>query len=126
MASEISAVIANVADRQPLAARTANTTSTQGIAGASDVRASQNASAQVATSEVDREAVSQAVQELNDHVQNIRRDLEFSVDETSGRTVISVIDPESEEVIRQIPPESVIDAARNLQRLEGLLLSAEA
>lgn len=76
--------------------------------------------------EPDSEAVNQAVQNLNDHVQSIDRNLEFTVDRLSGNTVISVIDPETEEVIRQIPPETAVNAAKNLQRLEGLLLSAEA
>ena len=81
---------------------------------------------QVRRSEPNREAVSQAVQNLNDRVQNVQRNLEFTIDELSGNTVISVIDSETEEVIRQIPPETVLNAAKNLQRLEGLLISAEA
>ncbi|MBL1433832.1 MAG: flagellar biosynthesis protein FlaG [Gammaproteobacteria bacterium] len=76
--------------------------------------------------QVDREAVNQAVQNLNDYVQKIDRNLEFAVDERSGNTVISVIDQETSEVIRQIPSEAVLNASKNLQRLEGLLLSAEA
>jgi len=76
--------------------------------------------------QVDREAVNQAVQNLNDYVQNIDRNLVFAVDERSGNTVISVIDQETSEVVRQIPSEAVLNASKNLQRLEGLLLSAEA
>lgn len=81
---------------------------------------------QVRVNRPDQEAVDQAVQNLNDFVQNIERNLEFSVDRNNGNTVISVIDPQTEEVIRQIPPEKAVNAVRNLQRLEGLLLSAEA
>lgn len=88
--------------------------------------AAQRSEDQGSLGQVDREAVNQAVQNLNDYVQQIDRNLEFAVDETSGSTIISVIDRETEELVRQIPSEAALNASRNLQRLEGLLLSAEA
>lgn len=54
------------------------------------------------------------VRELNNHVQRIQRELEFSVDETSGRTVIKVVDLETKEVIRQIPGEEALRVAQKL------------
>ncbi len=53
-----------------------------------------------------------AVQQMNTYVQNIQRDLQFSVDEESGRNVVKVIDSKSKEVIRQIPSEEVLVLAR--------------
>lgn len=53
-----------------------------------------------------------AVQKMNMYVQNIQRDLQFSVDEASGRNVVKVIDSKSKEVIRQIPSEEVLALAR--------------
>jgi|GEM_PF-1634476 len=44
-----------------------------------------------------------------------RPDLEFKVDEVSGRTVITVYHPETEEVIRQIPPEEAMRLAQILR-----------
>ncbi len=52
--------------------------------------------------------MSQAAKHLNELTQSIRRELQFAVDNDSGRTVISVIDQESGEKIRQIPPEEVL------------------
>lgn len=72
----------------------------------------------------------QAVTRMNDFVQNLQRDLRFEVDDDLGRTVISVVDSETKEVIRQIPPETVIERARRLQAqedaAEGLLLREQA
>jgi flagellar protein FlaG len=48
------------------------------------------------------------VEELSGIVQAVRRELEFSVDEDSGRIVVRVTDAESGELIRQIPPEEVL------------------
>src|SRR5437016_2994263 len=49
-----------------------------------------------------------AVSHLNTHAQLLQRDLQFSIDENSGQTVIKVIDPETKEVIRQIPAEETL------------------
>ena len=59
--------------------------------------------------------VETAVRHLNDYAQRMNRELHFNVDKESGRTVIRVIDPESDEVIRQIPPEEILALARYLQ-----------
>ena len=56
----------------------------------------------------------QAVSKLNDYVQNIQRDLQFSIDKESGTMVVKVIDTKSEKVIRQIPNEETLRLARNL------------
>ena len=45
----------------------------------------------------------QAVSKLNDYVQNVQRNLQFSIDKESGATVVKVIDSKSDKVIRQIP-----------------------
>lgn len=75
------------------------------------------------------EALSSAVKELNDYVQNIQRNLQFSMDEASGRTIITVTDALTDETIRQIPSEEVIQLARHLKGLEeqqGILLQIKA
>ncbi|HED38972.1 MAG TPA: flagellar protein FlaG [Chromatiales bacterium] len=63
--------------------------------------------------------ISEAVSRMSDYVQNIRRGLEFSVDEESDRTVITVYDIESEEVIRQIPSEEFLNLVRQMKGENG-------
>ena len=71
--------------------------------------------------------VMEAVSRIQDYVQNLRRDLQFRVDEDLNRVVVSVVDPESGEVIRQIPGEEVIAVARSLEKMQqGLLLNQQA
>jgi flagellar protein FlaG len=72
------------------------------------------------------ERLSEAVEELNGLVQNVRRELRFSVDDNSGRSVISVIDSETEEVIRQIPPEQVMSLIEHFKESEGGLFQEKA
>ncbi len=59
--------------------------------------------------------VDKAVAQLNDYVQSLQRDLRFSVDDELGKAVVSVIDRNSQEVIRQIPNETALQLARNLK-----------
>ena len=60
--------------------------------------------------------VEQIVKDMKDYVQNVKRELEFSVDEESGRTIITVKDSETNEVIRQIPPEDLLYLVKALQK----------
>lgn len=69
--------------------------------------------------EISSEDLQQAVSELNQHIQNIERDLFFSVDDSSGRTVVRVVNSETEEVIRQIPSEEVLRISRSIHEQMG-------
>jgi len=74
----------------------------------------------------DAPAAEDAVRRIQSYVQSVRRELRFSVDDATGRMVIKVLDPETDEVIRQIPPEEIIAIARALsespERVAGGLL----
>lgn len=67
------------------------------------------------TEEVSRpEDLQKAVASINDFVQSVQRDLQFTVDDELEKTVIKVVDGYSGEVIRQIPEEVFLDLARKL------------
>lgn len=63
-----------------------------------------------------------AVTKLNDYIQNVQRDLEFQTDQTSGKTVITVVDRQTSEVVRQIPDDVALRLAQDLQQDEPLSL----
>jgi flagellar protein FlaG len=65
--------------------------------------------------------VSGAVERLNELMGGRERSLKFDVDEASGRTVITVINPITKEVVRQIPPEELLAIAHTLERLGSLI-----
>ena len=73
-----------------------------------------------------REALKEAMVGLSELIQSQRRSLEFSVDATSGRTVIRVLDAETQEIIRQIPAEEVVNLSRWLKGSAGVLFDAKA
>jgi len=72
--------------------------------------------------EADTQAVENAVSKLNEYVQSTARTLNFQVDDDSGKTVIKVYDRESDQLIRQIPNELVLELARRLNEEEPSLL----
>jgi len=76
--------------------------------------------------EVQGEKVEEIVAELNELAQQIERQLQFSVDKDSGRTVIRVIDSQTEEVIREIPPKEILTLRRRLDEVQGVLFETEA
>lgn len=68
------------------------------------------------------EQVKQAVQEINHSMRSESRGLEFSIDDESERTIVKVIDKQTEEVIRQIPTEEVMAISKSLDQVIGKLL----
>jgi uncharacterized FlaG/YvyC family protein len=71
------------------------------------------------------EKLNESVSQLKDFVTSVQRDLRFSVDELSGRTVITVLDSKTDKIIRQIPSEEVLAFAQNIDSLKGALFSAK-
>jgi len=58
-----------------------------------------------------------AVSDINAYTQNLQRDLQFRIDTELGRMVVSVVDSNTKEVIRQIPSEDVLERARFLKEV---------
>lgn len=81
--------------------------------------------------EAPRDELDEAVRNISGYVQNISRELNFRVDEELGRTVVTVSDRESGELIRQIPSEEMLEIARSVARLKekrakGILFDEDA
>ena len=75
--------------------------------------------------EVSSKVLEYTANRLNQAVQSIERGLQFTVDEQSGETIITVTDKKTDEVIRQIPSEEVLAIRENIESLKGILFSAE-
>lgn len=78
------------------------------------VKAPTEATQQAEAKAVKDEEVTKAVSKLNDYVQNVQRNLQFSVDQESGVMVVKVIEANTDKVIRQIPNEETVRLARQL------------
>ena len=59
--------------------------------------------------------IEDAVTNLNDFAQSVNRQLQFTVDKESGKTIVKVIDAETGETIRDIPPEEILKMQKQLR-----------
>lgn len=56
-----------------------------------------------------------AIEELNRYVAGSRTDLRFAIDKDAGQLVVSIIDAESGQVLRQMPSLEALRIARYLE-----------
>lgn len=59
-----------------------------------------------------------AMARVNNYLQQSGSELKFKVDKESGRTVFKVINPNTGEVLLQVPSEELLALARNLRSFE--------
>src|SRR5687768_6391871 len=74
----------------------------------------------------DPQAVKEAVAAANEAMKSIKSELDFSVDDDTGKTVVRVIDKQTGTLIRQMPSREMLEIAKALDRLQGLLVSNSA
>ena len=101
----------------------------QPVAGGGNNLPSNNISGVV--SDIQKEEIAKAVRNVSGYVQNVSRELNFSIDSELEKTVITVIDEETGDVIRQIPSEDILEMARNIAQLKessnkGILFQGDA
>ena len=64
----------------------------------------------------------QAVEKLEKTISEIKHNkLEFSIHEETGRTVVKIVDQDTGKVIKQLPPEELLDLAAKLEEMSGVL-----
>ncbi len=78
-----------------------------------------------------REATAKAVAVVAELLQNHSRNLQFEVDEHSGMEIVTVLDGETGDVIRQFPSEEIVASARyitesNADVTTGVLLDQQS
>ena len=67
------------------------------------------------------EALRRTAERVNEYLVKAGTHLKFVIGEQTGRVVIQVINSETEEVVRAIPPESLDRFANRTTQLQGLL-----
>ena len=65
------------------------------------------------------EQLDKVAQQLQDFVGDLNRNIEFSVDEDSGRDVIKVVDKDSGDILKQYPSEEVLTLVSKLSDMIG-------
>lgn len=111
------------ADKAP-AASAARREAVETMMNTSAVEALQESAAVRAS--IGEEQLDNAVSSINNVLSMRSAELEFTVDKESDRTIVTVIDKNTKEVIRQMPSREALEIAKALDRLQSLLTKQTA
>lgn len=79
-----------------------------------------------ASATIDPKALQQLADKLSQTIGTTGQQVQFSVDNDTGKTVLRVTDAESGAVLRQIPGDEALSMARILDRMQGVLIRQKA
>ncbi|GAB6051098.1 hypothetical protein JCM16106_19510 [Hydrogenophilus islandicus] len=78
------------------------------------------------TASMDRRMIEEATKKVQRTVSALNSALQFQIDQDTEKLVIKIIDTNTKEVIKQIPPQEILDIAKALDKLQGLLVREKA
>jgi flagellar protein FlaG len=73
----------------------------------------------------DRESVHDLSRMLNEVIESLNWNIRIRVDDDTDRIVTQIIDPDKNEIIKQIPPQELLEIMSRLRNIVGLLLDIE-
>ena len=65
-------------------------------------------------------------QDVRKAIEPVAQNLLFSIDDDTGRTIVKVVDAQTDEVIRQMPSEEVLAISKAIDKLKGVLIQQKA
>lgn len=77
-------------------------------------------------SEEQKDKLDQAIEKLNETAKVFNRSLKFKIHEATHRTMISVVDTDTDKVIREIPGEEALDMVAEMQEYLGMIFDKKA
>jgi flagellar protein FlaG len=72
------------------------------------------------------EQIHDAVKKIEKALTPTAEDLQFSIDDDSGKVIIKLVDTKTQTVLRQIPSKELLDIAKALDKMQGLLVKQKA
>ncbi|OLS03782.1 flagellar protein FlaG [Tissierella creatinophila] len=72
--------------------------------------------------EFSREDLEKAVEDANHIIFKDDKRFEFKMHERTGRMMVKLIDKETDEIIKEIPPEKILDLVASIWDLVGILV----
>lgn len=75
---------------------------------------------------VSQEELNKMMEEIKHKFSMIEKYLQIDIDQQLRMPISKIIDMRTEEIIRQIPPEWIVDILRRMEELRGVIYSKEA
>lgn len=79
-----------------------------------------------AAGHVDNAQIKKSVAVINEFIQPHAGSIEFSIDDTSGKTLLKIIDKETNTVLMQFPSKEALALSQNIGNLKGFLVNDTA
>lgn len=74
------------------------------------------------TQEIDGKKIADSVKKLNEAVNIIQKNLKFQIHEETKKIYVQVVNRENGDIIKQFPPEEILDLEARIQKMVGLIL----
>jgi len=71
---------------------------------------------------LDKEEMSELKEKINETLEPINIALDFEIEDEIEETVVKVKNRDTEEIIRQIPPQALLHMAKRMEEMSGLLI----
>lgn len=75
---------------------------------------------------VQNEIIQKSIEDLNKKMSMLNSQLKIEIDEDTGIQVVKIVDKETKEVIRQLPPDVILKIAKYIDEVTGLLFNEKA
>lgn len=62
------------------------------------------------------------IEDLNKITENVTENLSFELHEDTNKMMVRVIDTKTDEVIKELPPEEMLDLSARIHKMVGLLI----
>jgi len=68
------------------------------------------------------EDVKESVSDINEIVKKVKEDLAFKIHDETDKLMVQIVDLKTQEVIKEMPPEEMLDLQARIHRMVGLLI----
>ncbi len=69
--------------------------------------------------------ISEAMERVAGTARLFNRKIQLEVEDDINMVIVKIVDSETEEVIRQVPPKELVELSKNAKDLKGLLIDRE-
>ena len=71
---------------------------------------------------LNQDDINQALEKLNSTVKHYNQDLRFEYHEEAERMMVKVVDMKTQEVIKEAPPEEIIEMVAKIKEMVGMII----
>lgn len=76
----------------------------------------------IIVSEITQDELKETVEKANQFLLGLKTQFDFKIHEGTGRTVVRLIDKQTHEVVKEIPPEKMLDILESVWDSAGILV----